>query len=109
LALPELKGHGTVTGLRIAMTNKAALLTDVTAFKNLAATTDWTALKGSAQGILFKWAGVEGVTAISMGGGLFDRQKLAFLEAYMVCFRTILRQRSITRGTNGVALCGGEA
>ena len=82
LALPELKGYGAVTGLRIAMTNKAALLTDVTNFKNLAATTDWATLKANAQAILFKWAGVEGVTATSMGGGTFDRQKLAFLETF---------------------------
>ncbi len=82
LALPELKGYGAVTGLRIAMTNKAALLTDVTNFKNLASTTDWATLKANAQAILFKWAGVEGVTATSMGGGTFDRQKLAFLETF---------------------------
>jgi len=64
------------------MTNKTALLTDVTNFKNLAATTDWATLKSVAQGILFKWADVESVSAVSMGGGTFDRQKLAFLETF---------------------------
>ncbi len=82
LALPELKGYGNVTSLRIAMTNKAALLTDVTNFKNLAATTDWATLKSAAQAILFKWADVESISAVSMGGGTFDRQKLAFLETF---------------------------
>ncbi|MEQ1672336.1 MAG: hypothetical protein ABL893_15900, partial [Hyphomicrobium sp.] len=82
LALPELKGYGTVTGLRIAMTNKTALLTDVTNFKNLASTTDWATLKSAAQGVLYKWAGVEAIAATSLGGGTFNRQKLAFLETF---------------------------
>ena len=82
-ALPQLKGYGNVTSLGVAMTNKAALLTDVTTFKNLPATTAWSSMMSSATGILFKWAGVEAVAATSMGGGTFDRQKLAFLETYV--------------------------
>ncbi len=78
-ALPNLKGLGNIADLRIAMTNDATLLSQVTAFNGLAATTSWAALRDAADNILFRWAGVDGVAPTAMGTG-FDRQKLAFLE-----------------------------
>ena len=50
-------------------------------FENLSGTTTWVALKAAADDIMFRWAGVDGVSPIAMTTG-FDRQKLAFLEAY---------------------------
>lgn len=80
--LPELRGYGNVTNLRIAMTNDATLLTFVTNFANMATTSTWQQIKDATDDILFRWAGVDAVTATAMGGGTFDRQKLAFLETY---------------------------
>jgi Ca2+-binding RTX toxin-like protein len=81
-ALPNLKGFGNVTDLAVAMTNDASLLGAVAAFKNLPASTGWSALEAGTVGILFRWAQVDTVAATPMGGGVFDQQKLAFLEKY---------------------------
>ena len=80
-ALPILKGFGNVKNLDVAMTGDAALLALVDSFKDLPATTSWAAFKAAADDVLFRWAGVDGVSPVAMTGG-FDRQKLAFLEAY---------------------------
>jgi Ca2+-binding RTX toxin-like protein len=81
-ALPELKGYGIVKDLRVAMTGDATLLSQVTALKNLPSSTNWTALKGAVDDVLFRWAGVDTVAATPFANGTFDEQKLAFLEKY---------------------------
>lgn len=82
-ANPALKGYGNLIDLRIQQTIDAAgtgnLLSLVNTFKGLAAATNWAALKTSAEGILYRWAGVEGVAATSLGQGM-DLRKLAFIE-----------------------------
>jgi len=80
-ALPALKGFGRVTDLRVAMTDDAALLAQVTAFADLPVGTSWADLRADAEAILYRWAGVDGVTADAMGTD-FDTRKLAFLETY---------------------------
>jgi Ca2+-binding RTX toxin-like protein len=80
-ALPQLKGFGTVTDLRVAMTADAALETLVADFV-VNATTDLAVLKAGAEAILYKWAGVDAVAADAIGTGGFDARKLAFLEKY---------------------------
>jgi len=80
--LPNLKGYGNVTALAVAMTDDSTLADLVEDFSELPATTTWADLEADTQAILFRWAGVDGVTATAMGGGTFDRQKLAFLEKY---------------------------
>ncbi|HTU12058.1 MAG TPA: calcium-binding protein [Allosphingosinicella sp.] len=79
--LPELKGFGTLTGLRIAMTDDAVLEGLVDDFV-VNPTTDLAVLKADAEAILYRWAGVDGVVADALGGNGFDTRKLAFLEAY---------------------------
>ncbi|HEX8665517.1 MAG TPA: calcium-binding protein [Beijerinckiaceae bacterium] len=81
-ALPNLKGFGNMTDLSVAMTNDATLLNQVSAFKGLAPTTSWTALRASAADILLRWAHVDGVAADPMAQGAFDTRRLAFLEKY---------------------------
>ncbi|HMB09668.1 MAG TPA: hypothetical protein VKP01_03665, partial [Saliniramus sp.] len=80
-ALPALKGFGRVTDLRVAMTDDAALLAQVTAFADLPVGTSWADMRADAEAILYRWAGVDGVTADTMGTD-FDTRKLAFLETY---------------------------
>ena len=57
-------------------------MTQVTNFKNLAPLSSWQQLKDAADDVMFRWAHVEAVAPIVMGGGAFDQQKLAFLEKY---------------------------
>jgi Ca2+-binding RTX toxin-like protein len=78
-ALPNLKGIGNTTDLRVAITVDATLQGLVTSFKGLAANSSWATLRDAADNILFRWAGVDGVAATAMTSA-FDRQKLAFLE-----------------------------
>jgi Ca2+-binding RTX toxin-like protein len=82
-ALMKLKGFGALTDLAVAMTNDATLLGQVTALKARPANAGWATLRADAQAILFRWAGVDGVTATPMGGGTFDTQRLALIEHYM--------------------------
>ncbi|MDX2157687.1 MAG: calcium-binding protein [Hyphomicrobiaceae bacterium] len=81
-ALPDLRGYGNVTGLRIAMTADATLLGQVTSFAGATGLASWTAVRDQVAGILYRWAGVDGVAATSLGGD-FDTRKLAFLETYL--------------------------
>jgi len=78
----NLKGFGNLTNLAVAMSHDAVLLTDVTAFKALAADAGWTAMRADALAILLRWAGVDDVTATPIGSSSFDTQKLALLELY---------------------------
>jgi len=80
--LPELAGSGNMTGLRIAMTNNAALLAEVEAFAGLTGISSWQALEDSVADILFRWAGVDGLPSTPLADGL-DAQMLAFLETYL--------------------------
>ena len=80
-ALPELTGFGEVKDLRGAMTGDATLLSMVEGYAALT-TTDLATLEDDAIDILFRWAGVNGVTATALGSNGFDTQKLAFLEKY---------------------------
>jgi hypothetical protein len=77
----KLKGYGNTTNLDVAMTNDAGLLTLVNGFKGMSASSSWDTLKAAADDILFRWAGVSGVTPTAMTSA-FDLQKLAFLEAF---------------------------
>jgi Ca2+-binding RTX toxin-like protein len=79
--LPQLRGFGTVTDLRIAMTGDAALEGLVGDFAG-SLSTDLDELKGDAEAILYRWAGVQAVAADAIGANGFDARKLAFLEAY---------------------------
>ncbi|MEQ1730714.1 MAG: calcium-binding protein, partial [Vicinamibacterales bacterium] len=81
-ALPDLTGYGNITGLRIAMTDDATLLGQVTAFAAMSSAATWAQLKDAADDILFRWAGVDTVPATALGAD-FDARKLAFLEAYV--------------------------
>jgi Ca2+-binding RTX toxin-like protein len=79
--LPQLKGFGTVTDLRVAMTGDATLEGLVDDFA-AGTTNDLATLKADAEAILYRWAGVGGVAADAIGTDGFDARKLAFLEAY---------------------------
>ncbi len=79
--LPQLKGFGTVTDLRVAMTDDATLEGLVDDFA-AATTTDLALLQADAEAILYRWAGVDGVAADAVGANGFDMRKLAFLEDY---------------------------
>ncbi|UZE48465.1 hypothetical protein ONR75_27305 [Rhodopseudomonas sp. P2A-2r] len=81
--LMNLKGFGSLTDLAVAMTHDATLLASVAALKARPVGTAWSTLRADAQAILFRWAGVDGMTATPMGGGAFDTQRLALLERYM--------------------------
>ncbi len=81
-ALPELKGFGRITDLRVQMSDDATLLTRVDAFAKMAASSTWTQLKDAADDVLFRWAGVDGVAATAIAGSALDMRELAFLEKY---------------------------
>ena len=81
-ALPELRGYGEMTSLRIAMTADAALAQSVADFAALPATTDWASLRGATDAILYEWAGVAGDAATPIGDTGLDTRQLAFLEKY---------------------------
>ncbi|MGB5777844.1 MAG: calcium-binding protein, partial [Allopontixanthobacter sediminis] len=80
-ALPELRGFGNVADLRTAMSENAALLTQVQSFDSLS-TNDLAVLKQAAEDILYAWAGVDGIAADPLGSNGFDMRKLAFLEKF---------------------------
>ena len=80
-ALPELRGFGTVKDMRLAMTGDSVLEGLVGDFAT-SLTTDLDVLRGDVETILYRWAGVQEVTATALGSNGFDARKLAFLEAY---------------------------
>jgi Ca2+-binding RTX toxin-like protein len=80
-ALPQLTGFGEIKDMRVAMTGDAVLIGLVQDYVELQ-TTDLSALEAGAEDILYRWAGVDGVTAQSLGSDGFDTRKLAFLEKY---------------------------
>ena len=79
--LPQLAGFGSVSNLRVAMTQDSALLGLVNNFASNA-TNDLSVLKAGAEAILYAWAGVDSVSATALGSNGFDTRKLAFLEKY---------------------------
>ena len=80
-ALPQLAGFGEIKDLRVAMTGDAVLTGLVQDYVVLQ-TSDLGALEAGAEDILYRWAGVDGVAAQSLGSDGFDTRKLAFLEKY---------------------------
>ena len=81
-ALPQIAGIGELVSLRIAMTDDATLLSMVNGFVGNSSASIET-LRGDAEDILYRWAGVDGVSATAIGTGGFDARKLAFLEKYV--------------------------
>ncbi|MBP6014326.1 MAG: AHH domain-containing protein [Alphaproteobacteria bacterium] len=100
-ALPEVKAFGLLTDLRVEMTDDATLLTAVTNFKNMSSTSSWSALEAAATSILFRWAGVDGVSPVAMTS-TFDQQKLALIEKWYGTQMT-------PRDTAGVPMLGNVA
>jgi Ca2+-binding RTX toxin-like protein len=81
-ALPELMGSGIMVDLRIAMTDDATLL-DMVDDLVASTPTGFDDLVADVEAILFRWAGVDSVTATALGSNGFDEQKLAFLEKFI--------------------------
>jgi Ca2+-binding RTX toxin-like protein len=80
--LPALRGHGNLPDLSIAMAKDAQLLQLVQLFKQKAVEGDATGALNLVRSILFRWAGVDAVTAGSRGPYV-DAQELAFLEKFV--------------------------
>lgn len=79
-ALPMLRGFGDMASLQVVMSSDASLLSLVTDFTLLPASSDWASYTAATSNILINWAGVAGVTADPLGTNGFDLQKLAYLE-----------------------------
>ena len=77
MALPELAGHGTMAGLRAAMTSDPTLKSLVAAF----AADPGQATPADVQAIMLQWSGSAAIDPGSRGGN-FDARKLDFLEKY---------------------------
>ena len=86
LALPTLRGYGELPDLHIAMSNDEDLLEMVQDFVALDMTEMVAAAFDSTTGpiadILFRWAGVDGVSPSSRGG-LIDARIVEFLETFV--------------------------
>lgn len=82
LFLPTLRGFGNLPSLHVAMSDDATLLSLV---EDLA--DDWTLpavsnpadLQSDIEGILFRWAGVHGISTTSRGAHI-DARRLEFME-----------------------------
>jgi Ca2+-binding RTX toxin-like protein len=79
--LPDIRGHGDVESLRAVMLEDGTLASLVTALATLDLS-DLDSAKAFAEQIIYRWAGVEGVSPTSRGT-LFDGRKLAALEAFL--------------------------
>ena len=79
--LPQLHGYGNLPDLRESMTQDATLLSLLQNYVALPAT-DSTALFDAITAIMYRWAGVDGVGAVSRGPGI-DGQQLGFLENFL--------------------------
>lgn len=85
LFLPDLRGYGALPDLHIAMSEDETLLDmvhDLTLSYADAALTDLQELQNDVMAILYRWAGVDGVSPTSRGL-YFNGQDLGFLEAFM--------------------------
>jgi Haemolysin-type calcium binding protein related domain len=80
-ALPQLQGYGNLIDLRGAMSQDAALLTDVQSLMAVSPT-DMSSFGLGVQQVMFEWAGMSGVNPTSRGS-VFDAQKLGFLEQFL--------------------------
>lgn len=81
-ALPQIAGIGELVNLRVAMTGDATLLSMVNSFAGNSSAS-MSDLREDVADILYRWAGVDGVTPTAIGSGGFDTRKLAFLEKYV--------------------------
>jgi RHS repeat-associated protein len=82
LALPNLKGYGTLPDLHIAMAKDPQLLTLVKDFTLKLNQQDLTNAKAIVQSILFRWAGVDSIVSNSRGAYI-DARKMTFLEKFI--------------------------
>jgi Ca2+-binding RTX toxin-like protein len=80
--LPDLKGYGDMHALRVVMSADATLLSMVEDLPELAEITSWAQMQSAAEAVLYRWAGVDGVTPVALGAD-FDTRKLAFLESFV--------------------------
>ncbi|KAB1085063.1 calcium-binding protein [Neorhizobium galegae] len=84
LFLPTLRGFGEIADLHIAMSQNEDLLDLVQAFVsdwNIGRFEDSAALDSDVKGILWAWAGVEGIATYSRGANI-DGKVLEFMEEY---------------------------
>lgn len=82
LFLPSLRGFGNVSDLHIAMSQDSTLLDMVEVIATANTATIFSSafdLKGKMNDILYRWAGVDGVSPTSRGAYI-DARKLEFLE-----------------------------
>lgn len=82
--LPNLRGFGHVSDLHRAMSDDATLKTMVETFiTDHADFADYADIREDFDAILFRWAGVDGVSPTSRGTGIDDARHLEFLEQYL--------------------------
>ncbi|OJU24013.1 MAG: hypothetical protein BGN91_11225 [Nitrobacter sp. 62-13] len=79
LFLPTLRGYGTLPDLTIAMSQDSDLKDLVADFAANFTFADLASASAAIEDILFKWAGVESISATSRGSYI-DAQHLGFLE-----------------------------
>jgi len=77
--LPQVHGYGTLMDLQHAMSADPQLLTDVQTLLTIDPS-DSNAFDAAEQTILYEWAGLT-TTDPNSRGGVFDAQKLGFMEA----------------------------
>lgn len=82
LFLPTLRGYGTLPALSIAMSQDSDLKDMVAEFVSNFTLADIGTADAAITDILYKWAGIEGVSS-SGRGAYIDGQHLAFLEHFL--------------------------
>jgi RHS repeat-associated protein len=80
--LPNLKGYGNLPDLRIAMAKDGQLLSLVQSFTSTTTQGDISGASDLIRSILFRWAGVDGVSSTSRGIYV-DAKELGFLEKFI--------------------------
>lgn len=86
IALPDLRSFGTLQSLQAKMTQNSALQDNVESFAfnwSFSEFADETNVDAQATDILYRWAGVEGVSQTARGAQIGDSRVLEFLEEFV--------------------------
>ena len=84
LNLPDLRGYGNLSSLRIAMAKDETLLNLVQSFTDNVNSGDVAAARQLMRPIMYRWAGVDGVDPIdNYPNADIDLQELRFLETFV--------------------------
>jgi hypothetical protein len=102
-ALPQLKGFGAIADLRVVMSGSSTLRGLVS---TAAAATTWDAAIAATEAVLYRWAGVQGVSGTDLDPStlVVTARQLAFLEKYYGTLMTPRDANGVVQMNNGKEL-----